>query len=65
MNRPAVPIAACGGNYKHDRHWGKLYKPECETCVRLHLWQRNDVPPELIYPWDGHGPCPDWTPKDL
>lgn len=66
MTRAATTLAGCGGNYKHDKHWGKLYTPECQTCARLNHTPRDEKgQPILIYPWDGHGPCPDWTPRDV
>lgn len=53
--------AQCGGLWKEDPHWGRLYKLECMDCARRVY--TPDKTAALIYPWDGHGPCPDWLPS--
>jgi len=52
--------ARCFGLWTEDPHWGRLYKRECSDCAR-----RTYAPDKnLIQPWDGHGPCPDWIPDE-
>jgi hypothetical protein len=52
--------ARCLGLWTEDPHWGRLYKRECSDCAR-----RTYAPDKnLIQPWDGHGPCPDWIPDE-
>ena len=52
--------ARCLGLWTEDPHWGRLYKRECSDCAR-----RTYAPDKnLIQPWDGHGPCPDWIPNE-
>jgi hypothetical protein len=62
MTKLPPDVSRCGGLWKEDPHWGRLYKSECSDCAR-----RTYAPAEnttLIYPWDGHGPCPDWIPME-
>jgi len=52
--------ARCLGLWTEDPHWGRLYKRECSDCAR-----RTYAPDKnLIQPWDGHGPCPDWISNE-